>query len=188
MSTTTITTVQVYLYSQEEPIEFKESWFYLEKNELNDDSTGAFIDINNQFIRKSDIKKILTTKKEIEAVGEEEKDNETKKLDKSYTYSSLAEFNEHWEDCEEPKGMQWVDVLGANDGRVVIQYSNEEEAEKAVEKLKAWQRLEDKGFRFTGLGVEHYEIDDIKYKMEEPPTTHDCQEMKDLDLLFGGEE
>lgn len=67
-------------------------------------------------------------------------------------------------------------------------FETKEEAEKAIEKLKAWKRLKDKGFKFRGIGVDHYEIDDIKYEIEEPPTTHDCQEMKDLKLLFGGEE
>lgn len=78
MSTKTITTVQVYLYSQQEPIKYETSWFYIDKNDLNDDRAYAFIEINDQIVRKSDIKKILTTKEEIEvAVDEEKKNNET---------------------------------------------------------------------------------------------------------------
>ena len=105
---------------------------------------------------------------------------------KCYRYKTLAEVAKYWEDYEEPKGQ----IMSIDrDGMIVsIRYSHYEEAEKAIEKLKAWVRLKAKGFRFTGLGVDNYEIDDIKYEMKEPPITHDCQEMKDLKLLFGGKD
>ena len=102
---------------------------------------------------------------------------------------SLAELNAEWEDYEEPKGMQWVDVLGANDGRVVIQYSNEEEAKKAVEKLKAWKRLKDKGFRFDGYDVAHNSNGDLCGQLFYNAGKYCIGDAeKDLDLLFSGED
>ena len=112
-------------------------------------------------------------------------------------YNSLAELNEDWEDYEEPKEYWYIDPEGGiypmslksespEDTEACKQIGNyfetKEEAEKAVEKLKAWKRLRDKGFRFTGhfLGAEglniHYECI-MKYDISD-----------DLDLLFGGEE
>ena len=69
-------------------------------------------------------------------------------------------------------------------------FETKEEAEKAVEKLKVWKRLKDKGFEFinfpykkickydarTGVGNLEYQV---KYYEELDD---------DLDLLFGGEE
>jgi hypothetical protein len=69
-------------------------------------------------------------------------------------------------------------------------FETKEEAEKAVEKLKAWKRLKDKGFRFTfwdmrsGSGKDgHCEGEFVMFS--ECP---DDIETADLDLLFGGEE
>lgn len=62
-----------------------------------------------------------------------------------------------------------------------------EEAEKAVEKLKAWKRLKDNGFNFIG---KTYETDkrfgSIFYKVDEDTYSEDI--INELDLLFGGEE
>jgi len=82
-------------------------------------------------------------------------------------YRTLAELNEEWEDYEELNKHYWV--IG-EDGillcRTVGYYSDEErckqignyfdtreEAEQAVKKLKAWKRLKDKGFEFTGYDL-----------------------------------
>lgn len=110
------------------------------------------------------------------------------------TYSSLAELNEEWEDYEEPKLFYVVDldgeILPSNFENKTVEKAKElgnyfetkEEAEKAVEKLKAWKRLTDKGFRFidhidrdSGQGMARYEWDGYVNG-------------EDLDLLFGGEE
>lgn len=78
------------------------------------------------------------------------------------SYTSLAELNEEWEDYEE--------------------------ARKAVEKLKAWKRLKDKGFCFCGTdcinknNVIYFEFGERPLEQEEVGTVE-----KDLDLLFGGE-
>ena len=117
------------------------------------------------------------------------------------SYTSLAELNAEWEDApEEPKERWYINENGGvmkyvpfdPDGEDLsyMKYQNEignyfktkEEAEKAVEKLKAWKRLKDKGFEITYWAVAngnelrffgHYSRAGIK---------------DDLDLLFGGEE
>jgi hypothetical protein len=74
-------------------------------------------------------------------------------------YSSLARLYEDWEDYEEPKGfwsisgdatIEHYDRLSENDHCKEIgnYFETKEEAEKAVEKLKAFKRLRDKGFKF----------------------------------------
>lgn len=116
-----------------------------------------------------------------------------------YTYSSLAELNAEWEDYEEPKeywhiaelcgGLQKKQDTDNGEDRFNKQIGNyfetEEEAEKAVEKLKAWKRLKDKGLKFERwcIGGEYGNTitfsDYIEYNEET---------RADLDLLFGGEE
>lgn len=126
-------------------------------------------------------------------------------------YCSLAELNEEWEDYEEPKELEgysidtFGDILPTNnrhnvDLRRLIQIGNtfetEEEAEKAVLKLRAWKRLKDKGFRFVCYerrsdwamlpevkALKNF-IDITAYLPKDK-----IEEMKaDLDFLFGGEE
>ena len=111
-------------------------------------------------------------------------------------YNSLAELNEEWEDApEEPKEYWYIDWNGEvcrsdiNDERteqmklIGNYFDTREEAEKAVEKLKAWKRLRDKGFRFHGwngteIGSNISYISEFYYE--------GCAD--DMDLLFGGEE
>lgn len=112
----------------------------------------------------------------------------------TYYYNNLAELCEKWEDYEEPKGMKWANVLGANDGKVIIQYSNEEEAKQAVEKLKAWKRLKGGGFGFMSCSYGHDKTTDdtggwIRFRVNHLyDDRYGCEVEKDLDLLFGGEE
>lgn len=82
-------------------------------------------------------------------------------------YNSLAELNEEWEDYEEPKGMQEIHISFNDPTAVVIEFGTDEEAEKAVEKLKAWKRLKDKGFRFDIEEWEHSPLDEIFYGWNE---------------------
>lgn len=99
------------------------------------------------------------------------------------------------EDYEEPK--EYWHIFGTNitktqegldelydkrNKEIGNHFSSQEEAEKAVEKLKAWTRLKDKGFRFidhidrdSGQGMTRYEWDGYVNG-------------EDLDLLFGGEK
>ena len=113
---------------------------------------------------------------------------------------TLEILTKEWEDYEEPKEYwiidtilheirslpyknneedkryeQWLEELG-------LKFESKEEAEKAVEKLKAWKRLKDKGFRFidhidrdSGQGITRYEWDGYVHG-------------EDLDLLFSQED
>ena len=89
--------------------------------------------------------------------------------DSTYEFSSIAELNELLEDVpEEPKeywyigdsGEVWVfnhNYLDTEIEEVHKEIGNyfetKEEAEKSVEKLKAWKRLKDKGFEITGWAI-----------------------------------
>ena len=117
-------------------------------------------------------------------------------------YTSLAELNENWEDVEEPKEYYFIRSESLTVGYSPISntrscrnrkeignyFETKEEAENALEKLKAWKRLKDKGFEFCGYealgcGEIHFTSDwDIEDEYEKG------QRKKDLDLLFGGEE
>lgn len=119
-------------------------------------------------------------------------------------YSSLAELNEEWEDYEEPKKYWRIDCDGEieddeyegtsfdKDCKAIGNYfETKEEAEKAVEKLKAWKRLKDKGYRVRM----NNHVDGMLYlriwndTTDAPTPINKAGEIyKDLDLLFGGEE
>lgn len=105
-------------------------------------------------------------------------------------YRSLAELNEEWEDYE-PKEFWYIvqdgDIFSDND-TVTEDYANRlqaignyfesiEEAKKAVEKLKAWKRLKDKGFINTRV-----------FTMNLNWCESDNDTWKDYSLLFGEEE
>lgn len=128
----------------------------------------------------------------------------------------IVEFNEEWEDYEESEleraGERWYVDSAGDIGNTVYLFSNDtiklaeignsfrtkKEAEKAVEKLKAWKRLKDKGFKFEGIKEDFTRI----LQSQEPFRTgkrylqfnksEDEEWMeenwKDLDLIFGGEE
>ena len=124
-----------------------------------------------------------------------------------YVYDSLKKLNEEWEDYEEPKEFWFVDSGGEveeatyltdNDKSSLRSFGNyfetKEEAEKAVEKLKAWKRLKELGFRFIGetcdykpdkhFGSVFFETNG--YALDVYEDTIELYD--DLDLLFGGEE
>lgn len=68
-------------------------------------------------------------------------------------------------------------------------FETKEEAEKAVEKLKAWKRLKDKGFRFDGYDVAHNSNSDLCGQLFYKAGDYYIEEVeKDLDICFGGEE
>lgn len=123
-------------------------------------------------------------------------------------YHSLAELNEEWEDYEEPKEYWCItgrgnlhhlqDITDENDKdhrEIANYFETKEEAEKAVEKLKAWKRLKDKGFKFIGVrGIGKV----IDFDIPEPYNHVGFDEYvagvdekefyEDLLMLFGGEE
>ena len=140
--------------------------------------------------------------------GSEEYKITNDEWDNCGNYNSLAELNEEWEDYEEVES--WWSIMvdfnyEENRSEVSIvrlnkklynpteaieigfYFETKEEAEKAVEKLKAWRRLKDKGFRFTDWSF----VDGISFKTSDnfydsndliPANLRDA-----MDLLFGGE-
>lgn len=118
--------------------------------------------------------------------------------DFNYFNSKINKIQEEWEDYEEPKSAikdVWFNSTLANGHFVEIDFINDVQAEKAVEKLKAWKRLKDKGFRFVGVrGIgkvidfdipkpyHHVAFDEYNANEDE------LEFYNDLMLLFGGEE
>ena len=110
-------------------------------------------------------------------------------------YDHIDEIHEEWEDYEEPKEYWYLEnngeVVGTTyEGNLYEEkmqevgnyFDTREEAEKAVEKLKAWKRLKDKGFEINDCVV----IDDKEIRLYGYYSIAGIEE--DLDLLFGGEE
>lgn len=113
---------------------------------------------------------------------------------------TLERLVEEWEGYEEPKEYWYIDEWGniqdtdyKNDQydnaaeEIGNYFETKEEAEKAVEKLKAWKRLKDNGFGFSGYTRNHTGTYEVLLNREIPYQHYDELE-KDLDLLFGGEE
>lgn len=118
-----------------------------------------------------------------------------------YELDLLAKW---WEYYEEPKEYWAIDCFSP-DGELVSQFGGcseriienrkqignyfetKEEAEKAVEKLKAWKRLKDKVFRLN-----HWKEAKLRPNMSCVSITGnikvDEETRADLNLLFGGEE
>lgn len=122
-----------------------------------------------------------------------------------YRYDSLAKLGDEWEDYEEPKGW-YVTMYGGisritKDDEILIsdleeignRFNDKESAYDALDKLKAWTRLKDKGFKFKRFreGVMGHEVNIYAYftnlRKDEIDDAFD-KNKADLDLLFGGEE
>lgn len=115
-------------------------------------------------------------------------------------YASLAELNEEWEDYEEPKEHWAIDQFGEPINvsglsklqleklhRLGNDFPSENATIKAIEKLKAWKRLNKCGFRFVEWqqhGITEDGILDGAIYFENAKNVN----REDLDLLFGGEE
>lgn len=118
---------------------------------------------------------------------------------------SIEELTSRFEDYEEPKEQYYIKENGTIGTCGAIEddipdemlsemksignyFESEEEAEKAVEKLKTWQRLKDKGFRFTGVGIEYGGAWTklLFNKGEDEDWVR--ENLEDLRLLFRGEE
>ena len=110
-------------------------------------------------------------------------------------YSTLESVMEEWEDYEEPKAY-YIERCGTIEEfdttkdvaltemlkEIGNYFETEEEAEKAVEKLKAWKRLREKGFKFEWW-LSEQSSDHIEFYMDS--FEWDKEATKDLDLLFG---
>lgn len=122
-------------------------------------------------------------------------------IDGMFNVKSLAELADEWEDYEEPKEYWFVDSGGEveeatyltdNDKSSLRNFGNyfetREEAEKAVEKLKAWKRLKDKGFKFNNWNCPfrelYFVVDEEKFFKASGEISEETE--GDLGLLFGG--
>ena len=120
-------------------------------------------------------------------------------LNTNLNYTSLAELNEEWEDYEE-KGWYITENGEVRENRslgiveeeseyreIGNYFETKEEAEKAVEKLKAWKRLKDKGVEFYGWRKNQTGTYDFLARWKgAPPKMSEI--INDLDLLLGDEQ
>lgn len=120
-------------------------------------------------------------------------------LDYVPEYRNLAELNKEWEDCKNRPYVidMWEDncICDAKFGVELegierakecgLYFETREEAEKAVEKLKAWKRLKDKGFEFRWIDMQTGQIKYSFFLKEGQKITRGDED--DLLLLFGGE-
>lgn len=132
----------------------------------------------------------------------EEKDGQLGTKD---CYTSLAKLNEEWEDYEEPK--EYWHIFGTNitktqecldelydkrNKEIGNYFETKEEAEKAVEKLKAWKRLKDKGFGFDAMPALGH-CDDEKFDISIIATMpakwwYNDKVVDDIHYIFGDEQ
>ena len=132
----------------------------------------------------------------------------------TFYYSSIKKFMDDWEDApEEPKkywfidaygnivqneitkhyGDEYTDMADAYESQKQIgnYFETEEEANKALEKLKAFTRLKDKGFKFNGIEVFSeglLEIDGVLSALKGADNAERLKMIDDLNTCFGGEE
>ena len=125
----------------------------------------------------------------------------------TFYYNCIEALCNDWSDYEEPKERWYINENGGvmkyvpfdPDGEDLsyMKYQNEignyfetkEEAELAVRKLKAWKRLKDKGFRFTGINDDEDSQELITQCgiLCEADIYH-LEKDADFLLIFGGEE
>ena len=125
-----------------------------------------------------------------------------------WEYDSLAELNEEWEDYEESKQKEywWINQFGHLVQVTYIRenlydkarknignyFETKEQAEQAVEKLKAWKLLKDEcNIKFDGLiRDERGNVNGVKISYDRHQVTFNRAEeiMNAVFLLFGGEE
>lgn len=110
-------------------------------------------------------------------------------------------FYDWFEDYQEPKVYYYISDFGAireceigkfpedeEDRKAIGNYfETKEEAEKAVEKLKAWKWLKDEGFKFQ-FWTSSYSGDNIAFFINWINADSKKKIEDNLDLLFGGEE
>lgn len=106
-----------------------------------------------------------------------------------HDYYSLAELNEEWEDVpEEPKGsalhLMILTLINFIENEPDEDKVDLEDCKQMLEKLKAFKRLKDKGFRFDDY---HIPAGEIHFNMEIRKDSLD-EVAKDMAICFGGEE
>ena len=130
-------------------------------------------------------------------------------------YDDLDYLAHYWERYEGPKEYWAIDCFNP-DGELISQFGKcseritenrkqignyfetKEEAEKAAERLRAWKRLKDKGFKIESWTIDvsdnYYKSGQIQLNLNNVRNrgwdefTQITEVKSDLDLLFGGEE
>ena len=127
------------------------------------------------------------------------------KDDKIKWYEKISDVVDEWEDYEEPPKEYWyIDtckgwkicrtekIFGITDKEIGNYFETKEEAEKAVEKLKAWKLLRDEcDIKFDGIIRDNEKrLKAVKLNYDRHQVTVDrMRECVDaLHLLFGGED
>lgn len=162
---------------------------------LKNKKTGEIVEVESLY---------LTQNQELQLTFTNEKNER-----KLYMTGKISTFENEWEDVpEEPKDYYFIRSESLTVGYSPISntrscknrkeignyFETKEEAEKTVEKLKAWKRLKDKGFRFKlSPAVGSLDINPDKFQIEinaDMPAKWFCCDavQKDLDDCFGGEE
>ena len=144
---------------------------------LRNKKTGEIRELPDGFFCGDNLKKIC---EEWEDVPEEPKEYWY------IAYNGIVECFEYDDDWQY-MDFNWQDKLK----QIGNYFETKEEAEKAVEKLKAWKRLKDARLKFTDFG---YNLDELSSSTIGADGKI-CFEMMcyedftdDLNLLFGGEE
>ena len=104
-----------------------------------------------------------------------------------------VDFKEFWHICSDGNVTlmqlgQYYDMTVDTYKRIGNYFETREEAEKAVEKLKALKRLKDKGFKFTGWEESPTEDDSDTIFFITKNRALDDETQDSLTLLFEGEE
>lgn len=99
--------------------------------------------------------------------------------------SKTEEPKEHWTIGHDGAIFKLSEWENQKDHEEIGNYfETKEEAEKVVKKLKAWTRLKDKGFRFTGCSLPSDKGMCICYETD--IETWSMQDLQDFKTLFGG--
>lgn len=121
----------------------------------------------------------------------------------TFYYDTKAAFDADWEDAPEDTKDFWYircgGVVKQNEDSSLEEhhidkhkeignyFSSREDAEKAVEKLKAWKRLKDKEVKLKIVTIGHKKY--LEPTAEDDKTFDEVKELiKDFELIFGGEE
>lgn len=115
-------------------------------------------------------------------------------------FDSLVELNDEWEDYEEPKEYWFIsdrgEIFHTEDNMSIDEkrkffgnyFDTREEAEKAVEKLKAVKRLKDKSISFEVKVIDRKWYLEPKAEPQQRTFDEAHDAFKDIMFIFGGEE
>lgn len=126
------------------------------------------------------------------------------KKDWKYLYKQLNWLLNEWEEYKDPKEYWYISTRNYEITRVIIDegtdfdrvqkdkeignyFETYEEAEKTLEKLKAFKRLKDNGFKFQ-FWTSSSAGEDISFFIDWINVDSKSEIDEDLDLLFGDEQ